>query len=356
MYNSTNLPLSPRKVVKKTLPTIFSASVLFFFLGVIMVIFNKAMGSDLGNSAVSDLSRYLPFILPIFWIVICAISIGYEYFYYKLYFYNFEEDKAEIKKGVVAQATGIVRYGKIQNLYVDQDILDRIFGLYDVHYETAGETSTFYSHVDGLNMENSGKLVSFLKERIGDNSVEKMKDAIATPIAEPVQFDDSLVMFSRDNIALSNKYLLGKAFTNAGILIVGLFFISTQIVEILNDIPDFKINWIYVSLLVLLAFLAMMVSSWLWLKFFDFEFKNSSLQIKKGIISKSSSYIYYNRIQNINVNQGFFDRILGTFYLGIETAGEGNVFSKFQIPALEKEDAKKLKDFLMEKTNKHRAV
>lgn len=352
MYNSQNLPLSTKKIIKKTLPTIFPALILFSFLEVIIIIFAKTLGSDFGNDAVALFSVYLPIILPALWITISAGAIGYEYFYYKLYYYNFENSSAEIKKGVVAVSTGIVRYNRIQNLYVDQDFLDRVLGLYDVHYETAGETSSFYSHVDGLDKKNSDKLLDFLKERIGNPDTGKEEKSNIAENSDDVQKDDGTVLFSRENIILSKKYLFTSAIFNAEILIFLAILFSSFIIRATKELMP--INWSYVLLSLPPIFIVMMIYSWFWFKLFYFEFKAKSIQVKKGVISRSSQFIYYNRIQNINVDQSFLNRLLGICYLNVETAGEGS--ATFQIPGLKVDDASKLRNFLMEKSQKHQTI
>lgn len=154
MLNSTNLPLDRKKIIKKTLEK-FPVFLLFFIFGGIIVVFNF----ELKLWWLTIIGIALP-IIPIFCVYI------YQVYYYKLYFYDFKDDCAQIRKGVISRSTGHVRYERIQNIYIDQDILDRIFGLFDVHYETAGETSGIYSHVDGLNKENAEKLIKFLNSKL----------------------------------------------------------------------------------------------------------------------------------------------------------------------------------------------
>lgn len=153
MFDSNNLPLEKRKIVKKTLNTV----PLFFMFGLSVIPVYLISGS---TSPLLLMVGFIAFVIPTF------LVYFYQVLYYRSYYYSFEEEGAEIRKGVVGQSTGHVRYKKIQNVYVDQDVLDRIFGLYDVHYETAGETSGNYSHVDGLNKENADKLVSFLNNKL----------------------------------------------------------------------------------------------------------------------------------------------------------------------------------------------
>ncbi len=143
MYDSQNLPLSPLKVVKKTI-----RRWLFWALFVLPFLY-LSISSWYG---ISMFGVAFLLLLPIMFVIVI-----YEYYYYKLYYYNFAEDRAEIRKGVISRATGHVHYERLQNIYIDQDFLDRIFRLYDIHYETAGKTSDFYSHVDGLNKINADK-------------------------------------------------------------------------------------------------------------------------------------------------------------------------------------------------------
>ena len=60
-----------------------------------------------------------------------------------------------IKKGIFSRNEITLPINRLQDVYVDQDILDRIFGLYDVHVSSATVISGNLSHIDGLNKENS---------------------------------------------------------------------------------------------------------------------------------------------------------------------------------------------------------
>ena len=49
----------------------------------------------------------------------------------------------------------ILNYDKIQDVYMDQDLLDRIFSLWDVHVSTATVMSGAEAHIDGVNHDNA---------------------------------------------------------------------------------------------------------------------------------------------------------------------------------------------------------
>lgn len=162
MYNSENLPLSWRKVPAKSSGPVFLILIYYlatfqFFPKIIMPVINTAENS-------SNIKYIFGWPLLIL-IAIAIFTVVYEYFYYKLYRYDFGAEQIMVRKGVIARETGYAKYNRLQNIYVTQGIMDRIFGIYDVHFETAGETSNTYSHVHGLMKNEADKLLEFLNSR-----------------------------------------------------------------------------------------------------------------------------------------------------------------------------------------------
>ncbi len=344
MYNSMNLPMERKKIIKKTLES-FPLFILFFIIGGTLVGFSFLL-PELKSWWLSAIGIALA-ILPI-----VAMYI-YQTYYYKLYFYNFEDASAQIRKGVISRNTGHVRYERIQNIYVDQDILDRIFGLFDVHYETAGETSGLYSHVDGLNKENSNKLVAFLNDKL--KSDDKMR-VVKTPNISIVS--DDVVNYgeviNRANTPVSHKIIAINMLVIVPSMLLGVLMALLNIYNTLGDSNIFYISMMLIMTLLLLTILGLYFAYAIGYKNFYFEFSDKSGLIRTKIIAQNNSYIYYDRIQNINVTQGVLERIFGLFSVTIETAAESSAKDKrggLRIPGLSKIDAEKIKNFLLAKVD-----
>lgn len=96
----------------------------------------------------------------------------YNIFYFRFYFYDLKEDRIIIRKGVISRREITIYYGKIQNVFVDQDVLDRFFSLYDVHIATADFQSASMSHLDGVSKENAEVLRNSLLEKIKKSGVD----------------------------------------------------------------------------------------------------------------------------------------------------------------------------------------
>lgn len=77
-----------------------------------------------------------------------------------------------------------IPYERVQDVYVDQDLWDRIFHLYDVHLSTATWTSGMEAHIDGVESDAANGLREVLLKTIGEK-IHK-KPTVQAP-NEPIQ-------------------------------------------------------------------------------------------------------------------------------------------------------------------------
>lgn len=348
MYNSSNLPLSFKKVWKKTIeksPSSVLALIVMvgFYFSFIKKLSDQSQSVFFTNSA----------LLMIFFLILFPFAIFiYQYFYYKSYFYNFEDKNAEITKGIIARSSGNIQYDRLQNIYVDQDILDRLFGLYDVHYETAGENSGFYSHIDGLEKENTDKLVAFLIEKSNKNNLSGPSFTSDIPSSTShLSNNTDMREISSDTYKLSKAIIGIKIITNMAIVTAALLYMFLEIgVEILfnqNSLHLFSIVLLTI-LLIVIIFIGSYLYSYTWYKNFKFKFSSDKGEIHTKVISQSISYLYYNKIQNINIKQGLLDRLFDLYKISIETAGEKSGKSLI-LYGYNQQDAQEIKTFLLNK-------
>ena len=138
-------PLERRKIIKKTV----AGSFAIFIMGIILMIPLWL------NIPILNLYATPLMIIEALFLLYPLIKWLYEREYYKKYFYDIRNDFLVIKKGVFAPNEVTLPYDKLQDVYVDQDIFDRLFKLYDVHVSTATFMSGMQAHIDGVNKENS---------------------------------------------------------------------------------------------------------------------------------------------------------------------------------------------------------
>jgi putative membrane protein len=152
-------PLSFKKIIKKTLAGTLVWVILLFFVWIFII-------SSLGLKGIAA-------IMIVFGLMILIVLITYFYqkWYFNVYFYDLTSDFIIIKKGPITPREITIPYERVQDVYVDQDILDRIFGLYDVHLSSATISSGMEAHIDGVEKPAADglrqKLLQTVQQKIG---------------------------------------------------------------------------------------------------------------------------------------------------------------------------------------------
>lgn len=154
-------PLSEKKIWKKTIGGNLIGIIFLFGLNYFVGILNKLNNNDL-NSLINPIAILIS--------VCVFISLITQYFYqrwyYATYFYDLTDDYVIIKKNPITPHEITIPYERIQDIYIDQDLLDRFFGLYDVHLSTATVSSGMEAHIDGVKKPAADGLRSVLLETV----------------------------------------------------------------------------------------------------------------------------------------------------------------------------------------------
>lgn len=161
-------PLSPKKIVKKTIGN----AIGYFFLLLFLLFMVGGISAGIMSDNHQDTSIILGFLslsFVIFLVLLfsCIIlSYFYQRWYFAVYFYDVLEDYIVIRKGPIAPREITIPWERIQDVYVDQDVIDRMFGLYDVHLSTATIASGMQAHIDGVEKQAADGLREVLLDKI----------------------------------------------------------------------------------------------------------------------------------------------------------------------------------------------
>ncbi|MFH1520678.1 MAG: PH domain-containing protein [Candidatus Micrarchaeota archaeon] len=287
-------PLKKVKIIKKTIGVVVGFFVITIF--VLLFLFIAAMG--LLGGLIASL---------ILLMAVAGISFIYESIYYKNYFYDLTEDGLVIGKGVISSWRITVPKHKVQEIYLDQDLFDRIFGLYDLHLSTATDVSGREAHIDGLGKADAENLRKILFEWIGGVK-EKPADAKPSEVFRP----------KLGSILIQNTFSWG----------IVLFLVFPPLIILL-------------PLVLLALYLDYTVTR--------YELRKDGVFIRTGFfIPKESTYLYRN-IQDVSDDQTIFDRVLGVHTLSVKTmTGASAIGAKLKY--LLKSDALKLRNMVLEKS------
>ncbi len=141
-----------------------AACTLLVMLGLTGILYDLLI--TLGLRGILYDHEVLLILIPIILVFTIMLAADYMYqkYYIKKYFYNMTDKFLIIRKGIFAPQEITVPLKRIQDVYVDQDIVDKLLDIYDVHISTATETSTERAHIDGVDK----KIAEELRKRILD--------------------------------------------------------------------------------------------------------------------------------------------------------------------------------------------
>ncbi|MBP2282325.1 putative membrane protein [Flavobacterium sp. CG_23.5] len=109
-----------------------------------------------------------------------------------------------------------------------------------------------------------------------------------------------------------------------------------------------EVNKVYLSLGTIILFISIAVVSYL--KYLNFTFfldtENEEFVITEGVFNKTKTAIQLHKIQQVNINQSFIQRLIGVYELDVDTAGTNK--KEGAIKAISHELALELKSRLLE--------
>ncbi len=318
-------PLSKKKYLKKMINTCVASLFALLVLGVIL----RLLTTD-GSF------NYLNFLLfsLVTFIVIALLYSWYVKNYISSYYYNCDDKFTAIKKGVFTPVEIHVLYQKIQDVYVDQDIVDRLLGICDVHIASATASSAIEAHIDGLDKEIAESARDFLLAKINGRSASSMTRNVSE--AEVSIKYSKKELISSKNYSISNFLLITSSLT-------GFFYGFIFPIAFINKVLDSKDN---LPILIYCGVGGAIINSIftaIWKSLYYFELAEDGILLKTGVISRSARHLPYRSIQDISVSQGVLDRFLGLYKVSIQDATSN---SSLVIPGQTKSNAEKISSIL----------
>jgi putative membrane protein len=282
----------------------------------------------LGDTSISSLLGVSISAGIVLWIIVIFLYSWYVKAYIRRYYYDAGPDFVTIKKGVFAPAEIHVQYQKIQDVYVDQDILDRIMGLYDVHIASATAASAIEAHIDGVEKAAAEGLKDLLLAKLKNPSSSMPQNAApsSSPAQGPVAFSEEI---STATYPIEGKWVIQQIISS-----IVISFFLTDFLFIYVALPGKNSD---TSLLTMLGFSASgMFEAWfiifvvvtillvvyglMWRSTYSFSFLPEYIVMKQGVISRKETHLPYRSVQDISVAQGIVERMLGLATVKIENA------------------------------------
>lgn len=143
------------------------------------------------------------------------------------------------------------------------------------------------------------------------------------------------------------------------IIFLGFFILSVALP--LSEKAGFRVFYKILSIF-LAIFVILIIIGEVWTRMyynrFFYEFTDTNLKLERGVIWKKYSNVPYDRVQNVDIHRGIIARMLGFSSVNIQTAGYSmpangrGLNTEGYIPAVNIDEAEKIRDFLMKKISK----
>jgi len=153
-----SIPLRKAKILKRAMPAVAQAVVACVVMAVYVL-----------TDVAGEFPRPHPMVVAAWfvgWTLYACLGPIYQVLYFNRYFYDADDVRIVIRKGVVAVREITLPFSKITDVYVDRDLLDAALGLYDVHISTPTEQSGRFAHIDGVNAAGSARLKELILDRV----------------------------------------------------------------------------------------------------------------------------------------------------------------------------------------------
>ena len=323
-------PLSSKKLWKK----LISQSVLTAFFSLIIggmgwgIAYVAVFINTPQDNFVAQLAIFLLISIGIFLLYNCLYG-WYVSAYIKRYYYDANEQFITIQKGVFAPSEIHVPYGKIQDVYVDQDVLDRMMGLYDVHVASATRASGIEAHIDGVNEATAEALKNFLLNKIQFGGPQAPSGSLGMTqsmvgqagTSAPAPQGPQAGVFNSAQYPIDSRWIWLALLTSGGRSMLSTFFLYFYLS--VRSQGRIVFDWTYAIIFCICVFIFNAIQSVLWRMTFSFEFLPQFILVKDGIIRREEKHVPYRTLQNVSLKRNVVEQALGLCTVVIENAASG---------------------------------
>ena len=303
----------------KTLWKFFINKSLIFLISTFIIVLGIILDGDGHLITVNRVALFVLLGLSILFVISLAQVSVYKYFV---------ENKHFIKSlGIFTKKNSTIPYEKVRNIYINQGVLDRIFNIYTIKLETAGNSWELKSegYLLGVSKEDAYRLLETLIYKQNNKGYEEDKSKEIV-----VRQDYQIIYKEFKNV--SKGYIYYETF-NA-------FFIFLFIANVLFMIP-------------LLIYYKYATEAQ---KNYKYMISKDALIIEMGVFNKERTEIPYEKIENIDIVQNLRERFFRIHRVEVQTAGSRKQKGSKRLPegliaALDKEEAEQLKKDLLEMSN-----
>jgi putative membrane protein len=263
-----------------------------------------------------------------------AIILLFGYLSYRRFTFYLDQQKQEfvINKGVFNRTQLTVQLSKIQQVNINQNLLQKIIGIYGLKIDTAGSDGQEVS-IKAINENLANALRVHLLSRKDEFADAEIQHETASPIIEQEVPLLKISGFTLLKVGITSNY--GSSFA---LLIAFLFPLYHNAKELLSllDMDTSKVEDVLISLfsifsllIIVLGLLFVLLSINLirtFVKYFEFTISKHrhSLLISAGLFAKRNTLLSPNKVQITTYSQNYFQKKMKLLNMNLKQATSGH--------------------------------
>lgn len=265
-------------------------------------------------------------------LALLIIVIIFAYLNYRRFTFHLNEEKQEfvVNKGIFSRTQLTVQLDKIQQVNINQNLLQKIIGIYGLKIDTAGSDGQEVS-IMAIDENIAHSLREHLLNRkVYDQQNEETTSNLENTTTIPFLKVSPLTLFK---VGLTSNYG-----SSIALLIAFIYPLFHNVKEILNALKmdegqvEHAVESVFTffSLTILLAFILALILVInvvrTLVKYFDFHISRHkhSLLISAGLFAKKNTLLSPNKVQTTTYSQNYFQKKMNLLNMNLKQAASGH--------------------------------
>jgi putative membrane protein len=240
-----------------------------------------------------------------------VLALLYQFIYWQRYEYELTGDTFDIRSGVLSRRTREIPLGRVQNVDLRRNVVQRALGIAEVSLETAGgsETEAQLRFVGEEEAQRLRDLVSRRKRGVDEDSTEPEPEADLLFAVTPKEL-----------------FILGVTSVDLRLLSLASVFLPVVVPSLTDRFGDPLVSFAMTAPVGAfgLAVAAAVVSGiYSITNYYGFRLSRagSELRYERGLLQQFAGTIPLEKVQTLSITENLLARRLGYASLSVETAG-----------------------------------
>ncbi|MEF8867395.1 MAG: PH domain-containing protein [Haloarculaceae archaeon] len=240
-----------------------------------------------------------------------VLAMVYQFVYWERYEYELTEDTFDIRSGVLSRRTREIPLGRVQNVDLRRNVLQRALGIAEVRLETAGGSET----------EAQLRFVGEAEAQRLRDAVSRRKRGVSGDSTEPEPEADLLFAITPRELLI-----LGVTSVDLRLLSLASVFLPVVVPSVTDRFGDPLVSFAMtapVAAFALAVVAAVLSGLYSVTNYYGFRLSRtgSELRYERGLLQQFAGTIPLEKVQTMAVSENVLARRLGYASLSVETAG-----------------------------------